>query len=117
MGLTGANLFAGIPAALPRELVETLVDARAVKIERIVSMAHSTPAGEWYDQESGEFVLVLRGRAGLRFEHQPTATLLGPGDWVTIPAHHRHRVEWTDPAQPTIWLTVHYGRLAEPTAL
>ena len=28
---------------------------------------------------------------------------------VNIPAHRRHRVEWTDPHEPTIWLAVHYG--------
>jgi cupin 2 domain-containing protein len=27
---------------------------------------------------------------------------------VHIPAHRRHRVEWTDPGQPTIWLGLHY---------
>jgi cupin 2 domain-containing protein len=33
---------------------------------------------------------------------------MGPGDHVHIPAHRRHRVEWTDPAQPTVWLAVHH---------
>jgi cupin 2 domain-containing protein len=32
---------------------------------------------------------------------------LGPGDFVYIPAHQRHRVEWSDPQQATIWLAVH----------
>jgi cupin 2 domain-containing protein len=32
-----------------------------------------------------------------------------PGDHVHIPAHRRHRVEWTDPAQATVWLAVHHG--------
>jgi cupin 2 domain-containing protein len=31
-----------------------------------------------------------------------------PGDYLDIPAHRRHRVEWTDPAQPTVWLAIHY---------
>ena len=25
-----------------------------------------------------------------------------------IPAHRRHRVEWTDPEAPTVWLALHY---------
>ena len=32
-----------------------------------------------------------------------------PGDFINIPAHQKHRVEWTTPEEPTIWLAVHYG--------
>jgi cupin 2 domain-containing protein len=35
-----------------------------------------------------------------------------PGAYVHIPAHRKHRVEWTDPNQPTIWLAVHYSQEA-----
>ena len=31
-----------------------------------------------------------------------------PGDFVNIPAHKKHRVEWTTPDEPTIWLAVFY---------
>jgi hypothetical protein len=31
------------------------------------------------------------------------------GSFINIPAHKRHRVEWTDPTQPTIWLAIHYS--------
>jgi cupin 2 domain-containing protein len=31
-----------------------------------------------------------------------------PGDWLVIPARRRHRVEWTDPERPTVWLALHY---------
>jgi cupin 2 domain-containing protein len=34
---------------------------------------------------------------------------LRAGDSLDIAAHRRHRVEWTDPAGPTIWIAVHYG--------
>jgi cupin 2 domain-containing protein len=30
------------------------------------------------------------------------------GDYVFIPARKRHRVEWTEPQQPTVWLAVHF---------
>ena len=33
---------------------------------------------------------------------------LGPGDYVDLPAHRRHRVEWTTPDEPTVWLAIHY---------
>jgi hypothetical protein len=33
---------------------------------------------------------------------------LGFGHTAFIPAHKKHRVEWTDPVEQTIWLAVHY---------
>lgn len=34
---------------------------------------------------------------------------LMPGDFIDISAHRRHRVEWTTPEEPTIWLAVFYS--------
>ena len=31
-----------------------------------------------------------------------------PGDTINIPAHQKHRVEWTSPNKPTVWLAVFY---------
>ncbi|MBX9792428.1 MAG: cupin domain-containing protein [Pirellulales bacterium] len=104
----GSNLFAGLPAELPEELLETLIEAEGARIERIVSRGHASPAGFWYDQPQNEWVLVLQGAARLLIEGGEPLEL-GAGSYVNIPAHTRHRVEWTDPAQPTIWLAVHYG--------
>jgi cupin 2 domain-containing protein len=111
-----ANLLAIIPPSLPDELIEVVVRAGGVRIERIVSMAHRTPPGEWYDQDTDEFVLLLRGSAALRFADDSSETRLAPGDWLAIPAHRRHRVEWTDPNEPTIWLAVHYPAAPPPPA-
>jgi cupin 2 domain-containing protein len=86
-----------------------LVTSPGLRLERIVSTAHRTPPGEWYDQATREWVVVLRGRAGLRFADRAEITVLEVGDWVDIPAHRRHRVEWTDPTEPTVWLALHYG--------
>jgi cupin 2 domain-containing protein len=55
-----------------------------------------------------ENVLVLAGAARLRFADESEARLLGPGDWLDIVPHRRHRVEWTDPMTPTIWLAIFY---------
>ena len=30
------------------------------------------------------------------------------GDYLNIPARRRHRVEWTAPDGPTVWLAVFY---------
>jgi len=102
------NMFDDIPARRPEELVQTLLSTPGVRIERIVSLGHASPEGFWYDQEDGEWVLLLSGAARLRFEDEEPIEL-GPGSFVNIPAHRRHRVEWTDPDRPTIWLAVHYG--------
>ena len=102
------NLFAGMPEHGTDEVFDVLAQSAAVRIERIVSTGQATPPGQWFDQERDEWVVVLRGRAGLRFEDADALIALGPGDHVTIAAHRRHRVEWTDPGQPTVWLAVHY---------
>ena len=102
------NIFSHVPDDLPDELFEDLVVAGAVRIERIISEAHSSPPGFWYDQEKSEWVVLLRGSAGLRFEGSDEVVVMKPGDWVNIPAHKKHRVEWTDPDEKTIWLAVHY---------
>ncbi len=35
---------------------------------------------------------------------------LRPGDCINIPAHQKHRVEWTTPDEPTVWLAVFYAK-------
>jgi cupin 2 domain-containing protein len=102
------NLFYGIPTDLPDELIEALHEASGLRIERIVSLGHASPEGFWYDQPTGEWVLLLSGAARLLVEgHEPLE--LRPGSFLDIPPHTRHRVEWTDPARPTIWLAIHYS--------
>lgn len=101
------NLFEAIPENLSDEVFEQLAVGGAVRIERIVSKGHSSPASGWYDQAQDEWVAVLRGEAVLEFEGRPPVTLK-PGDYLTIPAHQRHRVVWTAPDVETIWLAVHF---------
>ena len=101
------NLFAELPSNLPDELFTTLLEAENVRIERIVSHGHVSPADFWYDQPQHEWVVVLKGAARLRFED--ALIEMKPGDFMNIPAHTKHRVEWTTPDEPTIWLAVHYG--------
>ena len=102
------NLFELIPEARDREIFETLVETGFFKLERIVSRRHATPPGKWYDQDTEEWVLLLKGSAGLLFEGETEIRAMKPGDYFLIPSHRRHRVEWTDPAEETIWLALHY---------
>lgn len=101
------NLFTDIPAHLPEKLFTTLLEAPNVRIERIVSHGHASPEGFWFDQDQHEWVLLLQGAARLQFENDTID--LKPGDFINIPAHRKHRVEWTTPDEPTIWLAVFYG--------
>ena len=105
--MTTGNLFADLPAQLPQELIEVLAQSARVRLERIVSLTHATPPGHWYDQDTNEWVVLLRGAAVLRFEDEPEPRRLAPGDWLDIRAHRRHRVEWTA-NEPTVWLALHY---------
>ncbi len=100
------NLFDDIPAQVPQELITTLLSTENVRIARIVSHGHSSPEGFWYDQFEAEWVVVLQGAARLRFEDETSPAELRPGDFVHIPAHRKHRVEWTTPDEPTVWLAV-----------
>lgn len=100
------NLFADLPTTLPEELVEVLAKNQHVRIERIVSTGHSSPESFWYDQDEHEWVIVLKGEAKLLFEDGEEPITMRPGDHVLIPAHRKHRVEWTTPDEPTVWLAV-----------
>jgi cupin 2 domain-containing protein len=106
VGAVTPDLFADVPAHVPDELFTTLLDADDVWIERIVSHGHASPEGFWYDQDRHEWVMVLKGAARLRFEDGEVE--MRPGDCVNIPAHTRHRVGWTTPDGPTVWLAVFY---------
>jgi cupin 2 domain-containing protein len=106
--LATGNLFADLPPLLADEQITTLISSPDVRIERIVSHGQSSPPGFWYDQAQAEWVIVLAGSARVMFEGESAARQMAAGDHVHIPAHRRHRVEWTDPAQATVWLAVHH---------
>jgi cupin 2 domain-containing protein len=108
------NLFAKSSAPwshevpLGHEIVQQLASGGSFKLERIISLGQATPAGQWYDQDEDEWVVLLAGSAGLRLASQPGEIVLRPGDYLHIAAHERHRVEWTDPKEETIWLALYY---------
>jgi cupin 2 domain-containing protein len=108
VNVKAGNLLSGLPShPLAEEVVETLCERPALRIERIVSTGQSTPEGEWYDQTSDEFVLLVSGAARLRLEGEAHDRELGEGDFVFLPAHCRHRVVWTQHEPPTVWLAIH----------
>lgn len=103
------NLYTALPSGgTTQERFDTLLDRPGVRIERIVSTGQASPPGFWYDQPDDEWVILLSGSAGLRFEDELEGYTLQPGDWLMIPAGRKHRVEWTDTGQPSVWLAVHF---------
>jgi cupin 2 domain-containing protein len=101
------NLFDDLPARAEREIFTELLAREGVRIERIVSTGQSTPADAPYNQDHDEWVLLLRGSAGLWIEGEGERDLR-PGDHLLIPAHRTHRVIWTAKAEPTVWLAIHF---------
>jgi cupin 2 domain-containing protein len=101
------NIFDDVPQHLPTELVQILIRAADVRIERIISHGHASPEEFWYEQPQHEWVIVLKGAARLQFEDRTIDMRVG--DFINIPALERHRVAWTTPDEPTVWLGVRYG--------
>ncbi len=107
-GLRRGNLLTGFLPRHADEQVDDLSEGHSrLRIERIVSTGQASAPDFWYDQASDEFVVLLAGAARLRFQAGDISLDLKPGDWIEIPAHRRHRVEWTQADPPTVWLAVH----------
>jgi cupin 2 domain-containing protein len=102
------NVFERVPDKAAEEQIDVLLSRPGIAIERIVSTGQSSPPGFWYDQPQDEWVLVLRGAASLVIEGEAERSL-APGDFVFLPARKRHRVAWTTPGEPTVWLAIHFG--------
>lgn len=104
------NLFK-IPDKLTKEEIsEPILVGQEVLIERIISNGQISSENFWYDQTNDEWVALLQGKAVLGWEDGGKLNMEA-GDWVFIPAHKRHRVEFTSNKPPCIWLAVH-GKLS-----
>ena len=88
------------------EKFEQIVFGKNIQIERIVSTGKTTNSGQWYNQELDEWVILLQGEAELCYADY-TKIKLKAGDYLLIPAHIKHRVEYTSIETPCIWLAVH----------
>ncbi len=106
------NIYSPVLAETDQEEFETLLQHDHFRLERIVSDGHATPEGQWFDQAHDEWVILLKGSAGLRMEGDAEPIILRAGDYLLIPAHRKHRVEWTSPVERTYWLTLHYQELS-----
>lgn len=102
------NIFQNLPTNLDVEHFQTLLESQGFMLERIISRGQATPEGEWLSQDRDEWVLLLKGQAGLLMDGDAEPRVLKSGDYIHIPAGHRHRVEWTLKGADTIWLAIHF---------
>jgi cupin 2 domain-containing protein len=116
MTLSVCNLLSSQPSAFDAEVSETVVTAQGIRMERIVSLGQASPEGFWYDQKEAEWVMVLTGGARLTIAGESEDRDLGPGDAMYLPVGCRHRVAWTDPTRPTIWLALFVDTRLCPSA-
>jgi cupin 2 domain-containing protein len=93
---------------MAKELFQSLVATKTLKIERIVSTGQATDEGKWLKSGRNEWVILIRGSARLRFLKDNRVIKMKPGSHVLIKANVLHRVDWTAPRQKTVWLAVHY---------
>ena len=104
------SLWEAVPDTLAdKEFTEILASGKDVRVERIVSKGHSSPDHFWYDSDQAEWVALLSGEAKLRFKEQDVQIHMKPGDHLTIAPHQEHRIEWTTPDQPSVWLAVYFS--------
>lgn len=101
--LQRGNLYDHQPAPDVGEVFEDLLRHQGLRIERITSS--SRPDSGLYDQPGDEWVVLLTGRARLEVNGEPV--LLGPGDFLFIPARTPHRVLETSSTPRCTWLAVH----------
>ncbi len=113
-GPSSGNLFAPLPDAAADEHFTPLLARPGLRVERIVSHGQASPPDFWFDQDEDEWVVLLAGSALLRFADEAAPRRLLPGDFLSIAAHRRHRVEATAAAEATVWLAIHAS--APPTA-
>ena len=101
------NFLASLPDASQAEQVTELLTRKNVRIERIVSQGQCSAVDDWYDQSEDEWVMVIKGKARLELDDGQLIEM-GPGDSIFLQAHQRHRVDWTTPDEPTLWLAVFF---------
>ncbi len=102
------NIFTNLPRIKDREVFQLLIKNKKLKLERIVSRGQSTKEGRWLRQDKNEWVVLLKGKATLMFWNRKELLRLKAGDYVFIPKNLRHRVEWTQPSQKSVWLALHF---------
>lgn len=99
------NLFTAPLPDRGGEVFWTHLENSAFRLESIASRGERSPEGFWYDQAESEWVMLLRGEACLAFEDDEAMNLRA-GDYLLIPPHRKHRVEYA--SNDAFWLALHF---------
>jgi cupin 2 domain-containing protein len=94
------NLYEGDYPAENNEVFSILFQNRTLKIESIRSSLKT--AGELYDQDQDEWVLLLKGEAQMEIIDEIRS--IRAGDYLFLPKHTPHRVIST--SDNALWLGV-----------
>ena len=101
------NIYSIVSSKDDKEIFQTLLLNKKLKIERIVSYGQVTKKEKWLKGSRDEWVIVLKGAGKLRFYKDNRLIKLKAGDYILIPANTPHRVEWTSLREKTVWLAVY----------
>ncbi len=97
------KLFANSSTA-KSETITPLLSGTSFTLEHIQSNRAASETDVWYNQETPEWVALIKGQATLQFE---SGTLeLKTGDALLIEAHSKHRVSYT--SSDATWLALHF---------
>lgn len=102
------NFFDYLPHEVPEEIFECLIDSKSIKIEKIISKGQITADNAYYNQDRNEWLILLQGEAIISFKEPLKEISMNVGDYLLIPAHQLHRVEWTPTDKITLWLAIHF---------
>ena len=104
------NIFATIDIhKIKSEIFEDIISSRVIKIERIISKGQVTPKGKWLSGKMDEWVVLLKGKAGIYFRTGEKINLT-KGDYFLIKSNTKHRITFTSKRPECIWLAIH-GKL------
>ena len=103
IGFRRGRLEDGSAAPGGGERFATLAALRGVRIEQILSGELAEPVS--FEQAHDEWVVVVEGGATMIVDG--AEVVLGPGDWLLLPAGCPHTVVETRPG--TSWVAVHVG--------
>jgi cupin 2 domain-containing protein len=89
------------------EISESILYRKSFSLEKIVSKGYRTPEKEWLKSKKEEWVILLKGKAGIMFENGVKLELK-EGDFVSIPGNAKHKVTYTSKRPECIWLALYY---------
>lgn len=90
-----------------KEIFTKILSSKNIYLERIISNGQVTPEGEWLEDSRDEWVMLLKGKAKIKFFHSEEISLK-EGDYLLIPSNTKHRVTYTSSRPKCFWLAIYF---------